>query len=111
MKLKAVFVNTDGALFPNQFVNARILIDTLHNVTLVPNAAIQRSPQSTFVYTVNSDSTVAIKNVEIKLTQGDQTAITHGLGPGETVVIDGVDKLQPGTKVVARAADQAQPRS
>ncbi|MGH7876023.1 MAG: MdtA/MuxA family multidrug efflux RND transporter periplasmic adaptor subunit [Candidatus Binatia bacterium] len=111
VKLKAVFANTDGALFPNQFVNARILIDTLHNVTLVPNAAIQRSPQSTFVYTVNSDNTVATKNVEIKLIQGDQTAIARGLDPGETVVIDGVDKLQPGTKVVARAADQAQPRS
>ena len=107
VKLKAVFANSDGALFPNQFVNARILIDTLHNVTLVPNAAIQRSPQSTFVYTVNPDNTVAAKNVEVKLTQGDQTAIARGLNPGETVVIDGVDKLQPGTKVVARAADAA----
>lgn len=108
VKLKAVFANSDGALFPNQFVNARILIDTLRNVTLVPNAAIQRSPQSTFVYTVNPDNTVAAKNVEVKLTQGDQTAIAHGLNPGETVVIDGIDKLQPGTKVVARTAEQAQ---
>jgi len=111
VKLKAVFANSDGALFPNQFVNARILIDTLRNVTLVPNAAIQRSPQSTFVYTVNPDNTVAAKNVEVKLTQGDQTAIARGLNPGETVVIDGVDKLQPGTKVVARTAEQGQPRS
>jgi multidrug efflux system membrane fusion protein len=111
VKLKAVFANADGALFPNQFVNARILVDTLRNVTLVPNAAIQRSPQSTFVYTVNRDNTVAAKNVEVKLTQGEQTAIARGLDPGETVVIDGVDKLQPGTKVVARTAEQAQPRS
>jgi multidrug efflux system membrane fusion protein len=111
VKLKGIFANSDGALFPNQFVNARILIDTLHNVTLVPNAAIQRSPQSTFVYTVNRDNTVAAKNVEVKLTQGDQTAIARGLNPGETVVIDGVDKLQPGTKVVARTAEQGQPRS
>ena len=111
VKLKAVFANADSALFPNQFVNARISIDTLRNVTLVPNAAIQRSPQSTFVYTVNPDNTVAAKNVEVQLTQGDQTAIARGLDPGETVVIDGVDKLQPGTKVVARAAEQAQPRS
>ena len=111
VKLKAVFANADGALFPNQFVNARILVDTLRNVTLVPNAAIQRSPQSTFVYTVNRDNTVAAKNVEVKLTQGDQTAIARGLNPGETVVIDGVDKLQPGTKVVARTAEQGQPRS
>ena len=77
----------------------------------MPNAAIQRSPQSTFVYTVNRDNTVAAKNVEVKLTQGEQTAIARGLDPGETVVIDGVDKLQPGTKVVARTAEQAQPRS
>jgi multidrug efflux system membrane fusion protein len=111
VKLKAVFANADSALFPNQFVNARISVDTLRNVTLVPNAAIQRSPQSTFVYTVNPDNTVAAKNVEVQLTQGDQTAIARGLDPGETVVIDGVDKLQPGTKVVARAAEQAQPRS
>ncbi|TMA59237.1 MAG: MdtA/MuxA family multidrug efflux RND transporter periplasmic adaptor subunit [Deltaproteobacteria bacterium] len=111
VKLKAVFANADGALFPNQFVNARILVDTLRNVTLVPNAAIQRSPQSTFVYTVNRDNTVAAKNVEVKLTQGDQTAIARGLNPGETVVIDGVDKLQPGTKVIARTAEQGQPRS
>ncbi len=111
VKLKAVFANADGALFPNQFVNARISVDTLRNVTLVPNAAIQRSPQSTFVYTVNRDNTVAAKNVEVKLTQGEQTAIARGLDPGETVVIDGVDKLQPSTKVVARTAEQAQPRS
>jgi multidrug efflux system membrane fusion protein len=111
VKLKAVFANADSALFPNQFVNARISVDTLRNVTLVPNAAIQRSPQSTFVYTLNPDNTVAAKNVEVQLTQGDQTAIARGLDPGETVVIDGVDKLQPGTKVVARAAEQAQPRS
>jgi membrane fusion protein, multidrug efflux system len=109
VKLKAVFANADDALFPNQFVNARIAVDTLRNATLVPNAAIQRSPQSTFVYTVNPDNTVAAKNVEVKLTQGDQTAVASGLAPGETVVIDGVDKLQPGTKVVARAADQTPP--
>ena len=111
VRLKAVFPNEDGALFPNQFVNARILIDTLRNVTLVPNAAIQRSPQSTFVYTVNPDNTVAAKNVEVKLTQGDQTAIARGLNPGETVVIDGVDKLQPGAKVTTRATNPGETRS
>lgn len=109
VKLKAIFANSDGTLFPNQFVNARIRVDTLRNATLVPNAAIQRSPQSTFVFTVNPDNTVAVKNVEVKFSERDQSAIARGLDPGETVVVDGVDKLQPGAKVVARAAE-APPR-
>lgn len=105
VKLKAIFPNSDGALFPNQFVNARIRVDTLHNATLVPNAAIQRSPQSTFVFAVNPDNTVAIKNVEVKFSERDQSAIARGLEPGQTVVVDGVDKLQPGVKVVSRAPE------
>ena len=105
VKLKAIFPNSDGALFPNQFVNARIRVDTLHNATLVPNAAIQRSPQSTFVFTVNPDNTVAIKNIEVKFSERDQSAIARGLEPGQTVVVDGVDKLQPGVKVVSRSAE------
>jgi len=110
VKLKAIFPNSDGALFPNQFVNARIRVDTLHDATLVPNAAIQRGPQSTFVFTVNPDNTVAIKNVEVKFSERDQSAIARGLAPGQTVVVDGVDKLQPGAKVVSRAA-QTPPRT
>jgi multidrug efflux system membrane fusion protein len=105
VKLKAIFPNSDGALFPNQFVNARIRVDTLHNATLVPNAAIQRSPQSTFVFTVNPDNTVAIKNIEVKSSERDQSAIARGVEPGQTVVVDGVDKLQPGVKVVSRSAE------
>ena len=111
VKLKAIFANTDGALFPNQFVNASILVDTLRNVTLVPNAAIQHSPQSAFVYVVKPDQTVEARNVEVRLTQGDETAVASGLKPAEIVVTDGVDKLQPGTKVAVRAANAAQPRS
>jgi len=110
VKLKATFANADGALFPNQFVNARIRVDTLHDATLVPNAAIQRSPQSTFVFTVNPDNTVAIKNVEVKFSERGESAIARGLTPGETVVVDGVDKLQPGVKVVSRPAE-APPRT
>lgn len=102
VKLKAVFANSDGALFPNQFVNARLLVDTLRNVTLVPNAAIQHSPQTTFVYVVKPNNTVEARNVEIQMTQGNDTAIARGLAPGEVVVVDGVDKLQPGSRVVAR---------
>ena len=111
LKFKAVFANADGALFPNQFVNARLLVDTLRNVMLVPNAAIQRSPQTAYVYVVKSDNTVEARNVAIQMSQGDDTAIASGLTPGETVVVDGVDKLQPGSKVVARTPSAAPPRS
>lgn len=108
VKIKAVFANSDSELFPNQFVNARLLVDTLHDATLVPNAAIQHSPQSAFVYVVKADQTVEAKNVEVKLTEGNETAIAKGVNPGEIVVTDGVDKLQPGTKVIARLSNGAQ---
>lgn len=111
VKFKAVFANVDGALFPNQFVNARLLVDTLRNATLVPNAAIQRSPQSAYVFVVKPDNTVEARNVAIQMSQGNDTAIASGLTPGETVVVDGVDKLQPGSKVVARTPSAAPPRS
>jgi multidrug efflux system membrane fusion protein len=98
VRLKALFPNTDGALFPNQFVNARLLVDTLSAAVLLPIAAIQRSPQSAFVWVVGADSTVALRNVTVRLTEGDVVAVA-GLKAGEVVVIDGVDKLQAGTKV------------
>jgi multidrug efflux system membrane fusion protein len=99
VKIKAIFPNENFALFSNQFVNARLLVDTLRGVVIVPTAAIQRSPQSTFAYVVKPDSTVDMRNVEIQLTQGDDTVIRRGIAAGETVVTDGVDKLQPGMKV------------
>jgi membrane fusion protein, multidrug efflux system len=99
VKLKAVFSNKDAALFPNQFVNARVLVNTLPNVILIPNAAIQHSPQSDFVYVVKSDSTVEVRNVKTQGSERDQTAISQGLSAGEVVVTDGIDKLQPGAKV------------
>jgi len=102
VKLKAEFANADGLLFPNQFVNARLLVETIQNTVLVPNAAIQHSPRSAYVYVVKPDSSVEARNVEVKLTEGDQSAISTGLTSGETVVIDGIDKLQPGTKVSVR---------
>jgi multidrug efflux system membrane fusion protein len=104
VKLKAQFANTDGALFPNQFVNARLLVNTIENTVVIPNSAIQHSPRSAYVYVVKPDSSVEARNVEVKLTEGDQTAIASGLASGETVVIDGIDKLQPGAKVSVRAA-------
>jgi membrane fusion protein, multidrug efflux system len=102
VKLKAQFANADGALFPNQFVNARLLVNTIENTVLIPNAAIQHSPRSAYVYVVKPDNSVEARNVEVKLTEGDKTSIASGLTAGETVVIDGIDKLQPGAKVSVR---------
>jgi membrane fusion protein, multidrug efflux system len=102
-KLKAVFDNKDNQLWPNQFVNARLLLDVRKDSTVVPTAAVQRGPQGTFVYAVKSDNTVEARNVTVALAEGDQTAIASGLNPGETVVTDGQDKLQTGSKIEPRA--------
>lgn len=110
VKIKAVFENETNALYPNQFVNARLLVDTLKGVTLIPAAAIQRSPQSTFVYAVKADSTVDMRPVEVQLTEGDESAIRKGVSPGEVVIIEGVDKLQPGSKVAVGAPGAPAPR-
>ena len=111
VKLKATFANADGGLFPNQFVNARLLVDTIHSVLIVPTAAIQRSPQSTFVYAVGSDRTVAMRTVQVRMTDGDRTAIVGGVSPGEQVVTEGVDKLQPGMQVAIRSSNAAGPKA
>jgi multidrug efflux system membrane fusion protein len=99
VRLKAIFPNDNEALFPDQFVNARLLVDVQRGVVTVPSAAIQRSPQSTFVYVVKPDHTVESRNVVPGLTEGDDTVVQSGLQAGEMVVIDGVDKLRPGMKV------------
>jgi multidrug efflux system membrane fusion protein len=99
VRLKALFTNEDLALFPNQFVNARLLVDTLHNAIIVPSAAVQRSPQATFVYVVKADNTVEFRTVEVLTTDGDLSCVKQGLAPGEKVVVDGLDKLRPGSKV------------
>jgi multidrug efflux system membrane fusion protein len=101
VRLKAIFPNDQETLFPNQFVNARLLLDTLKGIVLVPAAAIQRNQQSTFVYVVKPDDSVDLRTVDVGLTEGDRAAIDRGLAPGERVVVEGVDKLQPGTKVAA----------
>jgi multidrug efflux system membrane fusion protein len=103
-KLKAVFSNTDNQLWPNQFVNADLLLETRKNSTVVPTAAILRGPQGTYVYAVNPDKTVQDRVVTISLTQGDTTVITSGLNPGDTVVTDGQDKLQRGSRIEPRSA-------
>jgi membrane fusion protein, multidrug efflux system len=101
-KLKAVFDNKDNQLWPNQFVNAHLLLETRKNSTVVPTAAVLRGPQGTFVYTVNPDKTVQDKAVTVSLQQGDTTVITAGINPGETVVTDGQDKLQRGSTIAPR---------
>jgi multidrug efflux system membrane fusion protein len=106
-KLKAVFSNTDNQLWPNQFVNADLLLETRKNSTVVPTAAILRGPQGTFVYAVNPDKTVQDRQVTVSLTQGDTTIITAGLNPGDTVVTDGQDKLQRGSRIEPRATGQS----
>ena len=99
VKLRAQFDNQDNALFPNQFVNIQLLVDTLHDATIIPSAAIQRGAPATFVYLINSDNTVKVQAVKLGPSQGDNVAITDGLEPGEKVVVDGADKLRDGAKI------------
>jgi multidrug efflux system membrane fusion protein len=102
-RLRAVFDNRDHQLWPNQFVNARLLLETRKDSTVVPAAAIQRGPQGTFTYVVKPDQTVEVRPVAVALTEGNSAAVSQGLNPGEFVVTDGQDKLQAGTRVEARA--------
>ena len=98
-KLRATFANPDNVLFPNQFVNVRLLVDTLSGAVLAPNAAIQLGASGSFVYVVNDDSTVAVRNVTTGPADAKNTTIVSGLAVGENVVIDGVDRLRDGAKV------------
>jgi multidrug efflux system membrane fusion protein len=109
VKLKAQFGNDDGKLFPNQFVNVRMQIETRTAVT-VPGAAIQRGAQGIFVYVVKEDQTVTMRPVKPGPSEGEQTAIESGLAAGEQVVIDGVDRLREGAKVQASAGRGAAPQ-
>ncbi len=106
LRLKAIFENKDQLLFPNQFVNARLLVDTKREAIVVPSAAVQRGPASTFVYVVKADETVELRTVVIGPAEGNETSIESGLTAGELVVTDGIDKLQPGTKVSLREKEQ-----
>jgi len=99
-KLKSVFSNADNKLFPNQFVNMHMLVDTKHNLMIVPAAAIQRGPQSAYVYVVTGGNKVRIQKVTIAQTTGNNIGISAGLNDGDVVVIDGQDKLQDGSAVI-----------
>ena len=106
-RLKAVFDNKDNALWPNQFVNARLLLETRNSSTTVPAAAIQRGPQGTYVFLVKSDSTVDVRDVTVGFTQDNVSVIASGISPSDVVVTDGQDKLQQGSKIETRPAAPA----
>jgi len=103
VKLKAQFPNTDYALFPSQFVNIRLQLKTEEGAIVIPTAAIQRGSKGLFVYVVKEDNTVTVRPVKTGPVQDDQTVITDGIAAGETVVIDGIDRLREGAKVEAVA--------
>ena len=103
VRARATFPNTKNELFPNQFVNARLLVKTLTQVNLAPEASIQRNSDNAFVYVVQPDGTVQSRDIKILATEGQVTAVT-GVKPGDQLVTDGFDKLQSGTKIVIRQA-------
>ncbi len=107
VKLKAVFANREGELFPNQFVNARLLVDVKKNVVIVPSAAILKTPQGAFAFVLKPDKTVAMRPVKAGVTQGGETSIDEGLEAGEQVVVDGAERLREGSKVEVKERDQA----
>ena len=100
VKVKAQFDNENNTLFPNQFVNVRLLVKTLQNAVTVPTSAIQRGAPGTYVYVINADNTVSARQVSTGPIDGDVTAINSGLSAGERVVIDGTDRLRDGIKVI-----------
>ncbi|MET0733626.1 MAG: efflux RND transporter periplasmic adaptor subunit, partial [Casimicrobiaceae bacterium] len=113
VKVKAAFGNADAALFPQQFVNVRMLVDTLKGATIVPTAAIQRGSVGAFVYRVNDDNTVSVKPVKLGPAEGESTVVESGVSPGERVVVDGLDKLKEGAQIepIDRSAQSHAPAS
>ncbi len=99
LKLRAVFDNAKSELFPNQFVNARLLVEEKQNATLIPTAAVERNGQATYVWLVKPDSTVTVRPITIGVSEGNDTEVTSGVSPGAVVVMTGIDKLQEGVKV------------
>lgn len=104
-RLKAVFTNAEHMLWPNQFVNVRMLLEVKKNSVVVPAAAVQRGPQGTYAFVMKADKTVELRPVQVAMTQQNVAAIASGLNPGETVVTDGQDKLQAGSRVEPRPAN------
>ena len=107
VKVRAQFDNADNALFPNQFVNAQLLVKTLHDVVTVPTAAIQRGAPGAYVYVVNADNTVSVRPIKLGPTDGRWRRSLRACRPGERVVVDGTDRLRDGARVTIPAAGQA----
>ncbi len=107
VKLRAMFANTDNALFPQEFVNAHLLLQTLHGVVVAPQAAVQHGAPGDFVYLVRPDSTVAIQKVKLGVAQADHVQILDGLRVGDQVVMDGLDRLRDGSKIKVAGAPPA----
>jgi multidrug efflux system membrane fusion protein len=99
VKLKSQFANTDNALFVNQFVNVRMLMETLHSVPIIPNSAVQTGEKGSFVYVLQADDTVTVRVIKLGVVDGEKVAVLEGLKEQELVVIDGTDKLREGAKV------------
>jgi multidrug efflux system membrane fusion protein len=101
LKLRATFDNKNNKLFPNQFVNVKLLVQLKQNATLIPTATVQRNSQTTYVFLVQSNNKATVRPITIGTTEGEDSEVTSGLAPGDVVVMTGVDKLQEGTQVVA----------
>jgi multidrug efflux system membrane fusion protein len=110
VKFRAVFPNEGNKLFPDQFVNARLLVEVRHDTIIVPAAAIQRGPQGAFVYVVKSDKTATVRPVTLGVTEGGETSIDAGLTPGELVVSDGAERLREGSLVEVKEAGDSTPQ-
>jgi len=106
VRVKAEFDNADEALFPSQFVNARLLVEVRHDATLVPSAAVQHGTPGPFVYVVSPEKTVEVRDVTLGPSEGDDTQIAKGVAPGELVVVDGTQALRPGAPVTLTDADR-----
>ncbi|MDR3421699.1 MAG: efflux RND transporter periplasmic adaptor subunit [Xanthobacteraceae bacterium] len=111
VKVRAQFDNADYALFPNQFVNAQLLVKMLTNVTTVPTAAIQRGAPGAYVYVINANNTVSVRPITLGPTDGPMAAVTSGLAPGERVVVDGLDRLRDGARVMIPGGATAAPNA
>jgi len=107
LKLRAMFDNSKFELFPNQFVNVRLLLDTLHDAIVVPGAAMQQGSSGSYVYVVKADGTVSMRAVTPGPSSGDLISITKGLQAGERVVVDGADQLRDGARVMVPGAAAA----
>ncbi len=109
INLRATFANDDEALFPNEFVNVTLLVDTLHNVVLVPTPAVQSGAPGDYVYLVKADQTVSVQKVTLGPSDGAHTVITAGLTAGQSVVVDGMDRLSDGAKIKVASAKPGSP--